>query len=329
MSNPIVQLRILVVTPEVVFVPGNEGKRNNFKKPLQSGFAGFLSGLISHLFELGAGVHVAQPDYRKIFAALLQGKRNTADSRIPGSRVHLAEDRMFFYSNPIGSNSEWENKTIAIAFQREVSHQIVPRVQPDLIHCHDWMTGLIPAMARRWRIPCLFTFQNLSTAKSTLSNIENEGIDGASIWRRLYYDRYPGNYENTRDTNAVDFLLSGILAADYVNTANPALLSDILKGQNEFFDTQLRQVLAQKDHAGCAGEIFSLADPFSKTTGNKEQQSFYDLNAHHTKRQETNRIMEPRTPSFSHWGTAQHYINLYEQILQRPLVQDVESFSKT
>ncbi|MEJ2166905.1 MAG: response regulator, partial [Desulfobacterales bacterium] len=40
--------------------------------------------------------------------------------------------------------------------------------QPDLIHCCDWMTGLIPAAARFYKIPCLFTVQKFDTAVSFL-----------------------------------------------------------------------------------------------------------------------------------------------------------------
>jgi hypothetical protein len=36
---------------------------------------------------------------------------------------------------------------IAMVFQREVINHIVPKARPDLIHCNDWMTALIPAMA--------------------------------------------------------------------------------------------------------------------------------------------------------------------------------------
>jgi starch synthase len=321
MSNLSSRPRILIVTPEIVFVPGNKEKRSYCKKPLSAGFDAFPTDLINNLFELGADVHVALPDYRKIFDSLIQDKRSTASSRIPGSRVYLAEDRAFFYSNPIDTNREWENLNIAIAFQREVDHHIVPRVQPGLIHCHDWMTGLVPAMARRWRIPCLFTVQNLCTAKSTLSRIEDRGIDGASIWQQLFYDRYPGNYEETRNTNPVDFLLSGIFAAHYVNTASPVLLPNIDEGQNGFFDALLRQVLAQKWKVGCVCEILSPSDPSCNPASNKKLLCNYGPNAHPAGKQKINCIMKRRTPPFNHRSTPQRYIGLYEKMLQRPLVK--------
>ncbi len=56
----------------------------------------------------------------------------------------LAEDRAFYYLRSVYSNYGSENAKIALAFQREIINNIVPYVQPDLIHCNDWMTGLLP-----------------------------------------------------------------------------------------------------------------------------------------------------------------------------------------
>jgi hypothetical protein len=46
----------------------------------------------------------------------------------------------------------------------------------DLIHCNDWMTGLIQAMARRLEIPCLFTIHNIYNGKALLSSIEGHEV---------------------------------------------------------------------------------------------------------------------------------------------------------
>ena len=72
-----------------------------------------------------------------------------------------------------------ENIKIALAFQREIINNILPHVRPDLIHCNDWMTGLIPAAARQMGIPCLFTIHNIHTVETLLDYIEDRGIDAA------------------------------------------------------------------------------------------------------------------------------------------------------
>ncbi|MGD8261935.1 MAG: glycogen/starch synthase [Desulfobacterales bacterium] len=123
-----------------------------------------------------------------------------------------------------------------------------------MIHCHDWMTGLIPAIARDFGIPCIFTFQSHETAKSTLSDVEDMGIDAAAFWQNLYFDRFPFNYEETRKTNPIDFLLSGIFAVHCVNVADHAFFAEIGKVQNSYCKL-LRQIIADKLRSGSAVDL--------------------------------------------------------------------------
>jgi len=320
MPNLSNQPRILFVTAEAAFTPEWGGGRPEFVGAHTRGFGDFPVKLISDLLDLAIDVHVAQPDYRKIFAMSSRNEQTTTGIKLPINRVHLAEDRAFFYSNPIHSNSEWENSRISISFQREVINQIIPRVQPDLIHCHDWMTGLIPAMAKHWSIPCLFTVRSLSSAKSSLSRIEDRGIDGAAFWQHLFYDRYPGNYEETRDTNSLDFLLSGILAAHRVATAKPVKLSDIFTGRSEFFHSPLREILAQKWNAGCVIEISDFTNPSFNSANPGKLYANWGPNDQEAGKQKRNQAMRRHPFSFDNRSTAQRYIDLYGTILQRPLV---------
>ena len=312
--------RILFVTPEVAFVPERTGNRPYYIGACSGCFGDFLAELITDLLNLGVDVHVAQPDYRKIFEMLSRNEQANPNLKLPSDRVHLAEDRAFFYSNSIDSNTKWENLEISLNFQREVINQIAPRVQPDLIHCHDWMTGLIPAAAKEYGMACLFTVLNAESAKSLLSNVENRGIDAAAFWRRLFYDRFPGDYEDTRDTNPLDFLLSGILAAHYVETANFLLLPNPANGRSKAFYTCLRQVLAGKYDAGCACAMAGILDPATNTTSDKTRYCQYGPNENLAGKQKKEPVMGRGAPWFNHWDAAYRYMDLYERILQRPLV---------
>ncbi len=249
------QPRILIVTPEAAFIPGGMRKITDVINSLKKGFTDYLTDLICALFNQGVDVHVVQPDFRRIFANLKRNKENITASGLPEGRLHLVKDRGFFYSNPIDSNPEWENIKIALAFQREVINQIVPRVQPDLIHCHHWMTGLIPAMAKELDIPCLFTVHNIHSARTSLSYIEDMGIDAAKFWENLFYEQFPTNYEETRDANPAYFLLSAVFAADFVNADSPASPMDLAEEQGVFFKKSLGQALTNKCRAGCAASF--------------------------------------------------------------------------
>jgi len=123
------------------------------------------------------------------------------------------------------------------------------------------MTGLIPAIARQLGIPCLFTIHNIHTVKSTLAEIEDRGIDAASFWQHLYYEKFPGDYENARDAIAIDFLTSAVFAAHFVNTVSPTFLAEMVEGRHDFVKNSLRQELANKRNAGCALGILNAPEP--------------------------------------------------------------------
>ena len=260
--------RVLIVTPEVTYLPKDMGNLANYFRAKAGGLADVSAALISALFEQGADVHVALPDYRAIFGdnigtlwPLLMQEMNTFQSMMPEERVHLAEDRAFYYLHRVYSNYGGENIKIALAFQREVINNIVPHVRPDLIHCNDWMTGLIPAMARQLNIPCLFTLHNIHTVKSPLSYIEDRGIDAAYFWQNLYYENMACEYEETRESNPVDFLVSGVFAAHFVNTVSPTFMTEVVEGRHDFVEKPLKQELANKWDAGCAAGILNAPDP--------------------------------------------------------------------
>jgi glycogen synthase len=194
---------------------------------------------------------MAQPEYRKMFSFFSTRGDQSDCSDIPRNRLHLVRDRIFYYSDDIDVNRDGENIKISIALQREIIHQLIPMIQPDLIHCHDWMTGLIPAAARGMGIPCLFTVYDTRSKQTPLSCIEDMGIDAACFWENLFYHRMPLCYEETRKSNPVDLLLSGILAADFVNAASLGFASEVLICQAGDNKTTLRQLLRTKCQRGC------------------------------------------------------------------------------
>ena len=257
--------RILIVTPEVTYLPDRMGDLANYMTAKAGGLADVSAALVSSLFEQGADVHVALPDYRSIFsdrlAPFLKKEQTAIQDNMPEERIHLVEDRAFFYLNQIYSGDGLENTKLSLTFQRDVINYIVPRVKPDLIHCNDWMTALIPAMAREMGIPCLFTIHNIHTVKCPLSYIEDRGIDAASFWKHLYFSRVPQSYDESRNTNPLDFLSSGIFAAHFVNTVSHTFLMEIIRGQHGFVEPSIRSELTNKWNAGCATGILNAPDP--------------------------------------------------------------------
>ncbi|MDY0220381.1 MAG: glycogen/starch synthase [Desulfobacterium sp.] len=256
--------RILIVTPEVTYLPDNMGNMSNYSAKA-GGLADVSAALISALFDLGGDVHVALPDYRSIINGYLPDFFNKElyriKARLEDERIHLAEDRIFYYLTHVYSGCSDTNIKVSLAFQREVVNNIIPRVNPDIIHCNDWMTGLVPSMARQMGIPCLFTVHNIHTVTATMAEIEDRGIDAASFWKQLYFRYPPGSYEMARNITPVDFLTSGVFAAHYVNTVSPTFLKEIIDHRHSFVEPCLRRELANKWDAGCADGVLNAPDP--------------------------------------------------------------------
>ncbi|MDD4101231.1 MAG: glycogen/starch synthase [Kiritimatiellae bacterium] len=264
-SKSVNKPRILIVTPEITYLPSGMGNMACRLTAKAGGLADVSASLVAALFDLGADVHVALPHYRRMFhvdvGQLISDELRVYKSRLPDSRIHLAEDRCFYYRDTVYSNSQNENPKLALAFSREIINNIIPTVRPDLIHCNDWMTGLIPGAARRMGIPCLFTVHNIHTHHLTLANIEDAGIDAAEFWGNLYYVRVPHNYEESRNSNMIDMQASGVFASHFINTVSPKFLEEIVNGWHDFIPEALRQEIRGKYRAGCAAGILNAPDP--------------------------------------------------------------------
>jgi len=277
--------RILIVTPEITYLPPGMGNMANKMTAKAGGLADVSASLVSALFELGADVHVALPYYRKMFhmdvGNLVERELLVYKSVLPESRIHLAHDRLFYYRDRVYSGDDQVNPRISLAFQREVINNIIPVVQPDLVHANDWMTGLVPAAARAMGIRSLFTVHNIHTRQLTLPQIEDFGIDAAEFWNELYYTSMPGNYEYTRGCGIpVDLLASGIFAAHHINTVSPAFLDEVVRGEHAFVPPQIRQEIRAKAAAGCAEGILNAPDANNNPSTDDALPFRYDAETH-------------------------------------------------
>ena len=252
---------ILVVTPEITYLPEGMGNMAQRMSAKAGGMADVSASLVSELYDQGADIHVALPNYRRMFHMDVQEMFDREYERVKENlgieRIHLAEDRIFYHRDEVYAD---ENLQVALAFQREVINHIIPLVRPDLIHCNDWMTGLIPAVARRFDIPCLMTLHNIHTQKVSMAEMEDRGVDTAVFWEYLYFERQPHSYEESRLNNGTDLLASGIFAADHVNTVSQTFLHEVVEGRHDFVPEAIKNELANKNWAGCASGILNAPD---------------------------------------------------------------------
>jgi len=111
---------------------------------------------------------------------------------------------------------------------------------PDVIHCHDWHTAIIP----QW-LKTLYHDDPFFTPTSTVYTIHNlayQGIFGTRILEIAGIDEYHFQVPQIRDLeNVVDLMAQGILFADVVSTVSKTYAQEILTPEyGEKLDLLLR-----------------------------------------------------------------------------------------
>ena len=255
--------RILICTPEVTELPRGMGNAANLICAKGGGLGDISAGLVRHLYaQRSFELHVAMPKYDDRIRDLGRIGARELDLLVPvmhGKGIHLVSDSAFAHSAEVYAESEGHPRVQrAEAFQRQVINQLLDEIQPDVVHCNDWMTGLIPAAARERGIRSVFTVHNVFTELETPYDIDRSGIDVARFQSHLYMERFPEPGTDNWRGNRVDFLASGILAADAVNTVSETFLAELVDGEfPEIVPTGVRHALRLKHAEGNAHGILN------------------------------------------------------------------------
>ena len=95
--------------------------------------------------------------------------------------------------------------------------------RPDILHCHDWQTGLIPVLLFE-----MYKYNGMGDQRVcyTIHNFKHQGIAGANVlWatglnREAYYFEYDRLGDNFNPF-AINFMKGGIVYSNYVTTVSP------------------------------------------------------------------------------------------------------------
>lgn len=95
--------------------------------------------------------------------------------------------------------------------------------RPDVIHCHDWQTGLIPVMLYE-----IYKYHGMDRQRVcfTIHNFKHQGMGGAEILQATNLNReaYYFQYNKLRDNFnpfALNFMKGGIVYSNAVTTVSP------------------------------------------------------------------------------------------------------------
>jgi len=201
------------------------------------GLADVTSSLAIALQDLGHEPCLILPKYGSIKAPIqdIQGKNVVVSfmghyeqavlkmtrlkKRIP---VYLVENQRYFGVEEIYTRDELDRFLFFSLSIPSIISQLDFR--PDIIHCHDWHTSLIPLGLKKAKIalPCIFTIHNLAYQGSFDQQFFlRSGL--SSVWQEYIPADAP--------RPSLNFMSQGILLADIVTTVSPTYASEILTPQ--------------------------------------------------------------------------------------------------
>ncbi len=254
--------KILLCTPEVTELPEGMGNAANLVAAKGGGLGDISASLIRYLDESKEyELHIVLPKYDnkiKKVAAITNEQIDRLAIVLSGRGIHLVNDSAFSYINdPYQEHSLHSSIRRALVFQRYIINNLLDWLQPDIVHCNDWMTALVPAAARAKKIKSLFTLHNVFTENQTLMQIELSGIKPLEFAKWLYFEKFPvdieTNWKQHFDNNKVDFTASAIFAADYFNTVSHTFLKELKDNHfDKIVPRSIYEMIKQKCEQGRA-----------------------------------------------------------------------------
>jgi starch synthase len=242
--------------------------------------------LTAELKKLGHDVSVVMPFYRSVregnyqirptngeFQVNLGGKRASSDivetTSPDGTQVYLVHrDEYFDRSGIYGADARsYEDNAERFIFFSKAVLELAGRMSPspEVIHCHDWTTALVPVFARERQLPFLTVL--------TIHNLEHQG----SFWSFDFaLTGLPGSYFGPRGLEfygRMNFMKAGILHADAVTLPGEAAVFESFNPQHGFGLDSVLQENRFHLYGIPHGVDYSQTNPPLEKLGGKRQKS--------------------------------------------------------
>ncbi len=267
------KLKILFLSPEIV----------PFAKT--GGLADVAGALPSALKRLGVDVRLVLPCYRTARDVNLKKRRLRKELRVPlgseilganvfesrtetGVIIYLIErDDMYDRSNLYGNHfGDYYDNLERFSFFCRAALKLSEAIsfKPDVIHCHDWQTGLVPPLLKE-------TGDKTSSLSGTPSifTIHNIGYQGVFSEEKLPVTGLSRNDffhpEGLEFWGKISLLKAGIVYADAVTTVSPRYAREI---QTAEFGMGMEGILRQRKtdiHGILNGVDYRHWDPLKDT----------------------------------------------------------------
>jgi starch synthase len=207
------------------------------------GLGDVIAALPRALHDAGASVHVVLPAYRTIDweaagaepsgvvelrAGSIRREVRLRTARTGGLSVSFVEADDYFardhlYGGPYG---DYADNAERFAFFSRAVLALAAHLEPapDIIHCHDWQTALVPVFARAFPDPRLAA----TATVFTIHNLGYQGIFPSSVWPLLDLDWSYFTPRTLEFYGQVNFLKGGLVFADALTTVSRRYAEEIL-----------------------------------------------------------------------------------------------------
>ncbi|AQS48241.1 starch synthase [Thioclava nitratireducens] len=103
----------------------------------------------------------------------------------------------------------------------EIACEGAGKWQPDLVHCHDWQTGLVPWYLRGTGIPTVMTIHNIAF----------QGRFGRDKLAALGLQAWDFTREGVEFWGDISTLKAGLVAASAITTVSPRYADELMRGE--------------------------------------------------------------------------------------------------
>ena len=119
---------------------------------------------------------------------------------------------------------------------------------PDIIHCHDWQTGLVPVLLCEIYKPLGMTHPRVCY---TLHNLQHQGVTREHILRATGLHRHPHFFHQDRlqdnfNPAAINLMKGGIVYSNFVTTVSPHYAWEIMNTAQDFGLRRTLQIHCRK-----------------------------------------------------------------------------------
>ena len=242
------------------------------------GLADVAGALPLALEELGEEIIIVMPGYKAVHnvhqCPSVHSLKEGISYSIIGKniRVYFIENDNYFNRDGLygDKNGDYKDNLDRFSYYSKRVLELLKEInfKPDIIHCHDWQSALIPVYLKTLYKKNLF-YKNTKTIL-TIHNIGYQGLFPREEFPKLDLDWSLFNMEMLEFYGKINSLKGGIVFSDVINTVSPTYSKEI---QTKEFGFGMEGILNRRKN-----NVFGILNGLDYSIWNPETDKFIAKN---------------------------------------------------